>query len=120
MLSLSLFATCHPKKKKKVSVGRVSSAATKIALLRTTTTPQETVARLAYQMNRAAASRASETPLETEARLVYQRNLAAASRASETPHETGGRLANTVHRVLRLVILQEKAMANHSCTAKLA
>jgi hypothetical protein len=102
-----------------VFIGRVSSAASKIALLKTTTTPQETVARLAYQRNRAAASWASETPLEIEVRLVYQGNQAAASRASETPHETGGRLANTVHRVLRLVILQEKAIAKHSCTAKL-
>jgi hypothetical protein len=82
----------------------VSSAATKITLLRATETPQETVVILVYQRNRAAVSRPSETPLETEARLVYQRNQAAASRASETPHETRGRLANTVHSVLQLVI----------------
>jgi hypothetical protein len=36
MLSLSFFATCHPKR---VAIGRVSSAATKIALLRATATP---------------------------------------------------------------------------------
>jgi hypothetical protein len=65
MLSLSLFATCYPKKM--VPIGRVYSAATKIALLRATATPQETAARLAYQMNRAAASRAMETPKEAEA-----------------------------------------------------
>ena len=67
MLSLSLFATCHPKEI--VSIGRVSSAATKIALLRATATPKETAATLAYETNRAAASRAMETPQETEARL---------------------------------------------------
>jgi len=52
---------------KRVPIGRVSSAATKIALLRATATPQETAARLAYQMNRATASRATESPQETEA-----------------------------------------------------
>jgi len=56
--------------KKRVATGRVSSAATKIALLKATTTPQETAATLAYKMNRAAASRARETPQEAEARLA--------------------------------------------------
>jgi hypothetical protein len=72
---------CDMPPKKKVPIGRVSSATTKIALLRATATPQETVARLAYQ-----------------------RDQAAASRASETPHKTRGRVTNIVHRFLRLVI----------------
>jgi len=71
---------------KRFATGRVTSAATKIALLRTTATPQETAATLAYPTNRSAASRARETPQETEARVSEQRNGAAASRASETPH----------------------------------
>jgi len=75
-------ATCRPKKK--VPIGKVSSAATKTALLRASETAQGTEARLAYQRNRATAPRGSETPQETEARLAYQRNTAAASRASET------------------------------------
>jgi len=56
--------------KKRVATGRVSSAATKIALLRATATPQETAATLAYKTNRSAASRARETPQESEARLA--------------------------------------------------
>jgi uncharacterized Zn-finger protein len=85
-------ATCHPKKR--VPIGKVSSAATKIALLRASETPQGS----AYQKDRAAASRASETPPETEARLADQRNRAAASRASETPQETDARLASLRNR----------------------
>ena len=103
MLSLSIFATCHPKKG--VATGRVSSAATKIALQRATATPQVTAAKLAYQTNRAAASRVRETPQETEARLADQRNGASASRASETPHETGSLAPkhNCVHELNLLI-----------------
>jgi len=79
---------------KRFATGRVTSAATKIALLRTTATPQETAATLAYPTNRSAASRARETPQETEARLADQRKRAAASRARETPQETEARLAD--------------------------
>jgi len=75
--------------KEGLAIGRVSSAATKVSLLRATANPQVTAATLAYPTNRSAASRARETPQETEARLAEQRNGAAASRASETPHETG-------------------------------
>ena len=86
---------------KSVATGRLSSVATKIALLKATATPQETAATLAYQTKRAAASRARETPQETEARLADQRKLAAASRASETPHETGAMAPknNCVHKL---------------------
>jgi hypothetical protein len=83
MHMLSLLVSLHATQKK-IPIGKVSSAATMIALLRARETPQGTEARLAYQRDRAAASRANETPPETEARLVYQRNRAAASRASET------------------------------------
>jgi hypothetical protein len=85
--------------KKKDPIGKVPSAATKIAFLRASKTPQRTEARLAYQRDRSAASWANETPRETEARLAYQRNRAAASRASESQRETEARLAIQRKRV---------------------
>jgi len=87
--------------KEGLAIGRVSSAATKVSLLRATANPQVPADTLAYPTNRSAASRARETPQETETRLAEQRKGAAASRASETPHETGAIAPknNCVHKL---------------------